>query len=79
MTEEGNTRTRVNISTTAKGLIQTELTIEIIGLDRVSVANPKDLMQVVDKSMAMAIWDKYEQVKEEGLKRGYKFCGDKEE
>ena len=76
MTEEGNTRTRVNISENSKGLIQRDLTMEIIGLDKVSVSNPNDLLQVVDKTLAVALWDMFEQVKEEGKKRGYKFVGE---
>ena len=76
MTEENNLRIRANISETAKGLLQRDITIEILGTDKVSVSDPNDVLKIINKSLAVALFDKFQEIATEGKKRGYVFVGE---
>lgn len=66
-------RVRTAISTTAKGLIQADITIELLNQDRViTVKNPNDVADIEDQSTAEALFTQLDAIQEQAKKRGIK-------
>jgi hypothetical protein len=66
-------RVRVAISTTAKGLIQCDCTVELLNSDRViTIKNPNDVADVEDHSVAEALFAQLDAIQEQATKRKIK-------
>ena len=77
MTEESKeSRIRIALKETAKGLIQREITIETFNGDQFMVHDGDDMLKVEGIPIHQKIWDEFDMVKKEGLERGNKFVGD---
>jgi hypothetical protein len=70
-------RTRIGTITSPKEYVGfKELTVEITygNMENVKIVDEKDVANILDNiPLSKKIWDLHEEVKQEGIKRGYQF------
>jgi len=73
-------RIRENLKTTAKGIVQRELTVEFVNGDHIEMSkNPDDLADTTSKEIETDIWDRYEKLGKIGRDRGFTMAGDNDD
>lgn len=66
-------RVRENISLTAKGLVQPEITVETLNTDKIiSVKSPNDVGDIDEQTTAEFLWSRLDAHTEQAHKRGLK-------
>lgn len=64
-------RVRVNVSITAKGLVQPEVTVELLNTEKVITVNdPNDVANITESDQVDAIFNTLQKIKERANKDG---------
>ena len=70
-------RIRVNVSITAKGLVQPEVTVELLNTETVITVNdPNDVANITESNQVDAIFNTLQKIKERANKDGLKMVYD---
>lgn len=66
-------RVRVNVSITAKGLVQPEVTVELLNTETVITVNdPNDVANITESDIIDTIFNTLQKIKERANKDGFK-------